>query len=480
MLASGMMMEPRNPFPEQSMKSRTSRLLFLSAAAAVVAAGLLGLHCSRSDRAPVNVLVITIDTLRADRLGCYGYSRPTTPHIDALAESGVRFENAFCQAPLTLPSHCSIFTSRYTLSHGSLGHAYPLNPEVGTLAEFFRAAGRTTAAFVSNHVLDSRYGLSKGFDTYWEVYRMPLGERMALKEDSHDPTTAAAVSWFREHQGEPFFVWVHWFHPHKPYDPPAEYAERFAGSSAEGHVWTPQELMDVWQGTAEISAEEVARLRDLYDGEVAFSDAQVGLLLDEMKRLGVYDRTLIVLTADHGEVLFEHDRYFGHDIMLYDPAMHVPLIVRNPAWQPAVIPEMVQSIDIGPTVLAALGVEAGAPLEGKDLAPLLRGDASASTKIAVCLSYPPEKNSLPIFGLSTDGWKLFLHESENGFRRELYDLENDPGEEKDLADENPDRASALETYYVRWAEAVEAHGRTSKPDLDPETLENLKSLGYIQ
>jgi len=450
------------------------------AAALGVAAALLGIQCGRKGGPPTNLLVITVDTLRADRLGCYGYGRPTTPNIDELAASGTRFESAFCQAPLTLPSHCSIFTSRYTPSHGSLGHAYPLDPDIETLAGILRAAGKTTAAFVSNHVLDRKFGLSRGFETYWEAHRLPLDERQHRKEQADDPTTEAAVSWLREHHGESFFLWVHWFHPHKPYDPPPEYIARFAGNSSGKHRWTTRELTDVWQGTREMSAEDVAGLRDRYDGEVAFSDAQVGRLLEEMKNLGIYDRTLIVFTSDHGEVLFEHHRYFGHDIMLYEPSMHIPLIIRPPEGQPAVIPDLVQSIDIGPTVLGMLGIPTDVPLEGKDLGPWMRGEEPADTKIAICLSYPPAKKSPPIFGLRTERWKLILNETDDGFRRELYDLEKDPGENENLADIHADRAESLETYYLRWAEAIETKARTGEPDLDPETLENLKSLGYIQ
>jgi len=446
----------------------------------IAAAGLLAVQCGQGGRTPVNVLVITVDTLRSDRLGCYGYGRPTTPNIDHLADSAVRFESAFCQAPLTLPSHCSIFTSRYTPSHGSLGHAYPLDPEVETLAEVLKARGKETAAFVSNHVLDSKFGLSKGFDTYWEAHRLPMNERRMRKQQADDPTTEAVLAWLREHHREPFFLWVHWFHPHKPYDPPPEFAARFAGRSAEGHRWTTKELTEVWQGTQSISDQEVSRLRDLYDGEVAFSDAQVGLLLEEMKTLGVYDETLILFTSDHGEVLFEHQRYFGHDIMLYEPSMRVPLIIRHPGWPTAVVPEIVQSIDIVPTVLSALGIPPGGDLEGKDLTPLVEGGEFAETKIALCLSHPPAKKSTPIFGLRTVNRKLILYETDSGFRRELYDLVKDPGETENLAEEDPALADNLETYYLRWAEAIGREAGVSEPDLDPETLENLKSLGYIQ
>lgn len=445
-----------------------------------IAASLLALHCGPGLKDRLNVLVITIDTLRADRLGCYGYHRSTTPNIDLLAEEGVQFENAYCQAPLTLPSHCSIFTSRYTLSHGSLGHAYPLAPDVTTLAEILKSEGFATAAFVSNHVLDRKYGLARGFDTYWEAHRLDLARRQALKRAEEDATTQAAVAWLQEHRGERFFMWVHWFHPHKPYAPPDEYARRFSDDSDAGSAWKAKDLMEVWQGTREMPPEEVARLRDLYDGEVAFSDAQLGLLLEELKNLGVYDRTLIVFTSDHGEVLYEHDRYFGHDIMLYEPSMRVPLIIRKPGWEPSTVSGLVQLIDMMPTTLRALGIETDAPLEGADLAPVIRGEEPATTKIALSLSYPPEKKSLPKYGLRTEGWKLILNETGNGRRRELYDLSKDPGEEVNLAEEDPERAGALESYYLSWAEAVEARGQESHPVLDDEALENLRSLGYIQ
>jgi arylsulfatase A-like enzyme len=454
------------------------RSSWILASVALLACALAGLSCAGKQK-PTNLLVITVDTLRSDRLGCYGYGLPTSPNIDRLAAEGVLFETVCCQAPLTLPSHCSIFTSRYTISHGAVGHAYPLSKDVTTLAEILKASGRSTAAFVSNHVLAAEYGLSRGFDTYWEIHRLENSDRVALKRQNQDPTTEAAIAWLREHESKPFFVWIHWFHPHKPYDPPAEYAARFAGR-AGGHTWSTEELNDVWLGTREMPPEEVTRLNRLYDGEVAFSDAQVGIVLEELRRLGVDDRTLVVFTGDHGEVLYEHDRYFGHDLMLYDACMHVPLIIRYRGWSPARIQGQVQSIDIMPTVLALLGVPAEVPLQGKDLGPLVRGQGDATTEIAICQSYPPKDKSLPIFGLRTESSKLILHETEDGFRQELYDLREDPGETRDLSQVDSLRADALEAYYLRWAEAVGTGEGIQEPELDQETLKNLRSLGYVQ
>ena len=446
----------------------------------MLGAGSLVLHCGRGKGPPLNVLIITVDTLRADRLGCYGYDRPLTPNIDRLAESAVRFEKTCCQAPLTLPSHCSIFTSRYTISHGSLGHAYPLDEDIPTLAQILNAQGMATAAFVSNHVLDRKFGLAKGFDTYWQVHELPMDRRTALKRSSRDPTTEAVLDWLRGHGKEPFFLWVHWFHPHKPYDPPAQFSRRFAGGSTIGEKWKAPDLLKVWRGTLDIPPQDVLQLRELYDAEVAFSDSQVGLLIDEMRRLGMYDNTLIVFTSDHGEVLYEHDRYFGHDIMLYEPSMRVPLIMRDPEWEPGVVPGLVQSIDIMPTVLRALGIKTDVPLEGKDLAPLVHGDELCSVQIAACLSYPPKAKSLPVIGLRTETWKLILHETEDGpFVRELYNLDEDPAEERNRTDDEPDLAEAMEKYYLRWTETI-GGGEAAEPQLDPQTLENLRSLGYIQ
>ena len=448
--------------------------------APVILAGLLAFHCGRSPGSSLNVLVITVDTLRADRLGCYGYDRPTSPAIDRLAESGVRFEAVYSQAPLTLPSHCSIFTSRYTLSHGSVGHAYSLNSDVPTLAEMLKSRGMTTGAFVSNHVLDRKFGLAAGFDTYWQAYDVSVEARRALKKQGQDATTNAAVSWLREHREEDFFLWVHWFHPHKPYDPPPAYGRRFAVENTGIRKWTSKDLRAVWRGTASITPKQVTRLNNLYDGEVAFSDSQVGALLDELERLGLSENTLVVFTSDHGEVLFEHDRYFGHDIMMYEPAMRIPLIIRHPHWSPGVTTGLAQSIDIMPTILTALGVPSDAAFEGKDLGSVVRGEEPSTTQVAIALSYPPESKSLPIFGLRTDEWKLILSETKSGYERELYNVLVDPGERENLAAEYPDRAEALETYYFHWAETVETHSSASAPDLDQRTLENLRSLGYIQ
>jgi len=439
---------------------------------------LLAGGCSRTpDR--WNLLIITVDTLRADRLGCYGSDQTRTPGIDALATEGTLFTNSFSSIPITLPSHCSILTGLYPRTHQVLSHGYRLDDRHTTLAEMLDQEGYQTAAFVWNHVLSRKYGLNQGFDIYWE--RFLQGSRMAnelMNSTGEDILTTAAIDWVRTVSEEPFFLWVHWFHPHKPYQPPPP-MDAVYGKEGESPTEDSRVVMDqAWQGEIDLPASEVDRFRRLYGGEVAYSDRQVGLLLEQLRREGLLDRTLIVFTADHGEVLYEHDRYFGHDIMLYDPSIHVPLILRGPGLIPegGLVEETVRNVDIVPTLLDLLGVPAEEfPLDGRSFAPTLRGAKLEDAPVFAEL-FPPEEEwkSLPRHAIRYGDWKLIAEDQKEEV--ELYRLSDDPGEMVNLAATEEETRARLETMLRGWmGDEVPA----SFPDLSAEERENLRSLGYI-
>ena len=240
-----------------------------------------------------NVLIITIDTLRPDRLGCYGYGRPTSPHIDEFAAESVLFEQAVCQSPQTLPSHASIFTGLHPRSHKAISHESIVADEVTTLAEILGSRGYETAAFVSSHVLASEYGLDQGFDKYWQIHEVtrPI-QREVAHQQGIDRTTDEVLSWLEENTSGKFFAWVHWFHPHRPYVPPPDLEARFV-SEYDGLATSSSDfIMKVWREEIDLATDDVQHLSQLYDGEVAFADIQVGRVLDALKDVGIEDNTI--------------------------------------------------------------------------------------------------------------------------------------------------------------------------------------------
>lgn len=430
----------------------------------------------------MNLLLITVDTQRADRLGCYGGPGAFTPEADRLAREGALFTNAFTSIPITLPAHCSILTGLYPRTHGVLSHGYTLPEERTTLAEILKEEGFRTAAFVSSHVLDDKYGTSQGFDIFWERYNYgPKRARRALRERGEDLLTKAALDWVRLELDEPYFLWLHWFHPHKPYEPPPPWAALYDPDPSSPLRADVETLNRVWHGEYEPSPEEIERFRRLYEGEVAFTDRQIGLVLGRLEEAGLLDRTLVVYTADHGEVLYEHDRYFGHDIMLYDHSIRVPLLVRAPAAARAgsIVDAPVRQIDLLPGILDLLGVHRPDILwEGSSFAPLLRGETVEERPVFAEVFPPkPEWKSPPRHGVRFGDWKLITVEGEDD--GQLFDLAADPGESKNLANEETAKGAELRALLLEWMAAAPLP-EENFPELTDEERENLRSLGYLE
>jgi choline-sulfatase len=404
--------------------------------------------CGRTERP--NVLVITIDTLRADRVGCYGFALAHTPAIDGLAREGVRCTNAASSAPITLPAHCSIMTGLYPPAHGVRDNGnYALSTEADTLAERLSAAGYRTAAFVSAEVLARRYGLDQGFDLYDDDLWAEDDPPMFMFRERRAPRTAdRALAWLEEwatgKPSRPFFLWVHFFDPHQPYN----------AQSLELAVLTPTP----------------------YDAEIAQADRGVGRIVDWLRQHGVLDNTLVVLTADHGESLGEHGEP-THGIFIYDATIHVPLIWRLPAVFPAgaTYDGPVRHIDIVPTILGALGLPGGQATQGLDLLPAFQGRTAPPDVPQYSEARLAEEGfgMAPLFGVRHDGRKWI-----RAPRPELYDLRADPGERTNLY---PGEAATSVTLD-RELEAIIAD-RTSlsapRREIDHETEEMLRALGYV-
>jgi arylsulfatase A-like enzyme/Tfp pilus assembly protein PilF len=406
------------------------------------------LCCSRPRTAVRNVVLISIDTLRADHLGAYGFPRPTTPNIDAVAREGVLFRNARTPVPMTLPAHVSMLTGTLPPTHGLRDNLANRLPDASlTLAELLKARGFTTGAVVSSFVLDRRFGTSQGFDTYDDRFQA-AHQVGGISERKGDETARTARDWLEGHEDRPFFLFVHFYDPHEPYEPPEPFASR-------------------WK-------------EHPYEGEVAFADYCVGQVLEKLRQLDLYEETLVVIAGDHGEMLGEHGE-LTHGFFIYEGALRVPLIVRVPRAKAGArqVDLPVSLIDIVPTVVSLVGAEVPKEVQGMDLSPWLAGrGAGGGGRPLYAETVTPTHyygaNSL--LGVVVDGWKYI-----ETTRPELYDLRTDPEEAVNLVEREPKRADALAQSLVA---ILAAAGRAPGPApesaaLDEESRQRLAALGYL-
>src|SRR5262245_22460501 len=403
-----------------------------------------------SSRDRPNVLLVTIDTLRADHVGCYGYTNATTPTMDGLAKRGVRFETAVAHAPLTGPSHASILTGLIPLSHGFRNNSgFILAPEVKTVAQDFRNGGYHTAGFVSGFPLDRRFGFDRGFETYDD--HLPKGNdrrRTPYVERFADATTDAVLRWLATasprgaQPSTPWFLWVHYYDPHAPYEPPvADLADRYR--------------------------------RSPYDGEIAFVDRQLGRLLQALDAGGETSRTIMLVTADHGESLGEHGEG-THGIFLYDATLRVPWIMAGPQIAAGrVSPTIARSIDVLPTLLDYAGLPQRSDVDGRSLRRAADGEPmSDAPAYAESLYSELELGWAPLHAWRTAGFKFI-----KAPHPELYDLQTDPSEKSNRAGEQATRVSDLSSQL----EVALQHPTPSTPaqSVDSETADRLRALGYV-
>ena len=407
-----------------------------------------------------NLVVYLVDTLRADRLGCYGHTRMVSPRIDRFAAGATLFENARAQSPWTLPSVASVMTGLWPPAHGVFEDTRRLAPEALTLAEALRDAGYQTAAVVTNGFATGDYGLDQGFD---ELTLIKGGEsRLA-----HD----TALAWLETRDPErPFFLYLHTLDPHQPYLPPEELRRRFAPESEA--LWQ-QIVAEPARQHWEPSAEVVAQLLALYDAEIAQNDASFGATLDALERAGLYEDALIVFLSDHGEEFYEHQAW-THASNLYREALNVPLIVKLPGQQEGRrVAELAQHIDLMPTLLGALGI--GEPPTQDRLLPSLPGAAASPSRRV--FSHTRRKGQTTASVIDGD-WKLIRRADGAGVRSQLYNWREDPRERHDHAAERPVLAGLLTAAIQRHlAESVPPGVAAATPG--QAVLDNLRALGYI-
>jgi arylsulfatase A-like enzyme/Tfp pilus assembly protein PilF len=408
----------------------------------------------RAETRPVNVILVTIDTLRADHVGCYGNRSVPTSTMDRLARDGVVFRRAIAQVPLTLPSHVAILTGTYPMWNGVADLTTAgLGPGIPTLAEVFKKHGYSTAALVSAFVLNSMWGLNRGFDFYDDAMNPQQddeGKQHPHLERRASATVDHTLRWLQGHSSQPFFLWLHLYDPHAPYDPAEPFKSRFRTHP--------------------------------YDGEIAYTDEQLGRFVSFLEVHNLYASSLILLVSDHGEGLGEHGEQ-QHGLFIYNSTVHVPLILKLPAGFKSAqrsINQVVNTVDIAPTLTQYCRFPStnSASFQGRSLLPLLE---SAS------LGAPRQGYSESLYPRSSFGWHS-LHGTENeeyhyirAPREELYDLRQDPAETRNILEQNLALAATLresmQALVVRYARKAEPS--QAAPAMELEKLRELRSLGYV-
>src|SRR6266446_3983953 len=420
-------------------------LIFKSALLAGLFA--IGYAALAAPTASPNVVFITIDTLRPDHLGCYGDKQIGTPNIDTLAADGTRFERAYTAVPVTLPSHTVIFTGTYpTLSGVHDFAANKLSPNQPTLASVLKENGYTTGAIIGSAVLDSRFGLNHGFDFYYDHFDFNRLQESNLDEMERPGNVVAnlTLDWLSKNYQKKFFLWMHLYDPHYPYRPPPPYSEQYKDR--------------------------------LYDGEIAFADAQVGRLIEFLKNKGLYRNTLIVLGGDHGESLGEHGEN-THGFFIYNATLHVPLIFHLPGGvHTKTVANLVNLADLMPTVLAALNIQIPEQVQGQNLLPLMSPKKEDNARSLYAETFLPRLhfNWSELRGVETETYHFI-----DAPKPELYDLRKDSGETHNLFAE---KKAVTEEMRVRLAKLIQQYTAgqelAEKTGLDPALMERLKSLGY--
>jgi arylsulfatase A-like enzyme len=406
------------------------------ATGALLCAALFAGACSAPR--PRNVLIVTLDTTRADRLPPYGFTSIATPALERIAAEGALFEQAFASVPLTLPSHASLFTGLLPPRLGVRDNAgAPLAADFQTLAEILRGRGMATGAFVSSAVLAPGRGVDQGFETY------SLGVPAACAGSSHarrraDQVVDEALAWIGARGSGPFFAWLHFYDTHRPYRLPDEYTRGY---------------------------------EDQYAAAIAFEDAQLQRLIDRLEALRHLDETLLVVVGDHGESLGGHGED-SHGIFIYQEALHVPLMLRGPGVVPRRVNAAVRVADVMPTVLDLLGIETPA-MDGASMTPLLDGASERTAREVYAESlYPQRFGWASLHSLRAGQYKVI-----DAPRPELFDLAADPGEQRNLVESNPALAAAMLRRLRSFG--AEAARTDTPPSLDPAVSDRIASLGYV-
>jgi arylsulfatase A-like enzyme/Tfp pilus assembly protein PilF len=444
--------QPPVPKVSQISEKRPKRIFILYVIPFFIAIIAVGLYffLSQSPRqvirnSELNILLITLDTTRADRIGSYGYERAETPNLDQLAFNGVRFANTYCQVPLTLPSHCSLMTGTYPIFHLVRDNGfYYLEPDYLTLAEVLKDHGFKTAAFVSSFTVDSRFGIDQGFDVYDDNV---LGKQVLknfASEREAEKVFNAFSGWMDKNFSQKFFCWLHFFDPHSPYDPPSPYKEKYAERP--------------------------------YDGEITYMDFYVGKTIDQLREKNLLNSTLIILAGDHGEALGEKNEE-DHGLFIYDVTMRVPLIFYLPNYLPQglVLEPRVRLIDIMPTILDMLNIQSGDEVQGTSLLPYISKRKKEDLPSYIETYMPREFYGWSeLIGLIDGDWKYI-----KAPKPELYNIKSDSNEEKNVFNLESKIVLNMKEKLDELIKNNSSEREAGKRKLTREEQERLRSLGYV-
>ena len=421
------------------------------------------------------VVVVSIDTLRRDHVSVYGYGKRTTPTLESLAQEGIVFEDAVSTAPWTLPAHASLLTSLYPSAHGAVDLRRAVPEDVPSLPRLLQERGFFTQALVTHLYLSKQYGFGNGFDAHWYRY-----------DARAEPVTDRAISFLRERGDRDFFLFLHYYDPHWHYDPPPPFDRTFDPDyegQASGVWW---ELKEETEDS--IDPRDLRHILALYDGEILYTDRQLGRLFGAMRKMGLFDKSLVVVTSDHGEEFLEHGGW-EHQKTLYEEVLRIPLLMKLPGAEAAGrrVFEQVSLVDVAPTILDELGLPAVASFQGRSLSGLMRGSAATSADGVWAETHHTLDDSHKLtMRQGPNGKKIIVsrHQERSDTSVEVYDLAQDPREQKDLAGDEPSwvkRAlQQVESFLARAAERRKSAAPTPPVELTPDQLDKLRALGYAR
>ncbi len=416
-----------------------------------------------------NIIIICLDTLRADHLGCYGYRRDTTPNIDRLAAQGILFERTLSQSPWTLPAHVSLFTSLYPSRHGVHRHDLSISKREKLLASLLSRAGYATAGLVDVFLVSRKYGFQRGFDVFRDE-----GENKgaAVMVDQ-------AIEWLGSGRADkPFFLFLHLYDPHSAYKAPVPFYGRWSGRYESDFEPDTEELFEVRNKRRELSSTELAYTIARYDEEVAYADSQLGRFFDCLRERGLYEDTVIAFLSDHGEEFLDHGGML-HGVSLYDELVLVPLVLRLPRGRLAGrrIAEQVQLIDVAPTLMELAGLAPPRSFQGISLVPYLEG----GTRLKDYGGFSEADHMGPGHNvkrcLRTNNYKYYYDIRTK--TAQLFDLRRDPGERVDLVSSRAQVAAVMQGKLFRWMESGGRDREVPRLALSPAEQQRLRSLGYL-
>lgn len=473
--------------PHASTVADASRASGCRLLAVAVAIGLLAGACERRPSGPANAILITIDTLRADHLGIDGYRRDTSPNLDAVARAGTWFPRCYAQSVTTRASHASLFTGCYPRTHGVLANSETFPAERPSIMTALRTRGYVAAGFVSSVVVNRKFGVHAQFDHFDDDTTTAEQNRPNMAERPARATLDAAARWLDQRDpAKPFFLWVHLIDPHGPYTAPEE-PDRYVG---DAHAKPGQRALPL--GESNIGFHDIPRYQILngvrdpdyyvarYDAEIRYADAALGDFFATLRTSGLFDRTLVVVTADHGETLDEpnHQRYFSHGLVAYEEDARIPLIVREPAGGERLsrvdTKRPILSIDVAPTMLDLLGVEIPAAFEGRSVVPAVRADEEVIYSFGSYGTPIQEQRMGTQLSVRRGPWRYVFNTIDG--REELYDHRADPAETANVGAAHPTELAELRQLVADFRKGA----RNPESPLSDDEREKLRALGYVR